>query len=65
MDLKGLSAMISGMVDKKVSSERFDICKDCDKLTVMNTCRACGCFMKAKVKFKKAFCPLDKWGASE
>jgi len=65
MDLKGLSAMISGMVDKETSSARWDICNDCDELTARNRCKECGCFMVAKVKFKKAFCPLGKWGKSE
>tara|TARA_R100001594_G_scaffold28727_1_gene53999 strand:+ start:593 stop:790 length:198 start_codon:yes stop_codon:yes gene_type:complete len=65
MDLKGLSVMISGMVEEKISSERFDICKNCDSLRPNNTCRECGCYMKAKTKFKKATCPLNKWGKSE
>ncbi len=57
--------MISGMVEEKISSERFDICKNCDSLRPNNTCRECGCYMKAKTKFKKATCPLNKWGKSE
>lgn len=62
MDLKGLSAMISGMVDRNIAEERFDICEACEHLTSMNRCRRCGCFMKAKVKFKRASCPARKWG---
>jgi len=65
MDLKGLSVMIGGMVEKEVSSKRFDICKDCDSLRANNTCKECGCYMIAKTKFKKASCPLDKWSATE
>lgn len=65
MDLKGLSVMIGGMVEKSVSSDRWTICKDCDGLRANNTCKECGCFMVAKTKFKKASCPLGKWGESE
>jgi rRNA maturation protein Nop10 len=65
MDIKGLSAMIGGMADKDIAKERWDICKDCENLTFANTCTECGCFMVAKTKFKKAFCPIDKWGKSE
>ena len=65
MDLKGLSVMIGGMVEKEVSDKRFDICNDCDSLKANDRCKECGCYMKAKTKFKKAFCPLGKWGATE
>jgi len=56
--------MISGMVEKEVAKERFDICKDCEHLNSMNRCKKCGCFMVAKTKFKKASCPIGKWEAS-
>ena len=65
MDLKGLATMISGMVSKEVSKDRWDICSNCDKLTSRNRCKECGCFMIAKVKFKKASCPLGHWSTSE
>ena len=65
MDLKGLASMIGGMVDTDTAIDRMEICNDCEHLTSFTTCRKCGCFMKTKVKFKKASCPIDKWGKSE
>ena len=61
MDLLGLSALIKGRVDKKIENKRWDHCKGCTFLTKNNRCRKCGCFMKAKVKFKQASCPIGIW----
>jgi hypothetical protein len=49
-------------VTKDEEEKRYDICKGCDKLTVTNNCKECGCFMPAKVKLKYAECPIGKWG---
>lgn len=41
---------------------RLSLCMDCPELIKTTTqCKQCGCFMKAKVKLKKAVCPLGKW----
>lgn len=41
---------------------RLDICNACPKLDKkIMQCTACGCFVKAKVKFKLSSCPLGKW----
>jgi|TARA_Y100000310_G_scaffold7847_1_gene8519 hypothetical protein len=61
MDLLGLSSLISGRVDKKIENKRWDHCSNCTFLTEKNRCNKCGCFMKAKIKFKKASCPIGIW----
>ena len=49
-------------VVKEIAQSRFDICKKCENLNhVFFTCEKCGCFMKAKVKFSQAKCPIGKW----
>jgi len=43
-------------------SKRFDICMACPELIqATKQCKQCGCFMKMKVKLKRAQCPLGKW----
>lgn len=50
--------------NRQVRSERFDICKECDRLfKPTRTCKECGCFMAMKTWLKGAYCPLGKWGA--
>lgn len=46
---------------KELAQQRYETCKNCDKLTVVRTCSECGCFMPAKVKFSASTCPLNKW----
>lgn len=49
-------------VDKETAQARFDICKECENLfKPTNTCKKCGCFMKAKVKVAAVECPVGKW----
>lgn len=49
---------------KEVAYNRYDICKDCDRLhSVTKTCSECGCFMRLKVTLSDAYCPLGKWNA--
>jgi len=43
-------------------TQRMEVCRTCghyDKKFVR--CRACGCHLKAKARFQKGSCPLDKW----
>ena len=62
-DVKGLKVMAQGRAKLDVVKERWDFCKTCPYLTkVTKRCQHCGCFMKAKVKFKKASCPIGIWG---
>jgi len=51
---------------KTQAVDRLKICQACPKLTPkLNRCKECGCLMPAKVFFKKASCPLGKWGVME
>ena len=65
IDFLGLSALISGQVDEKTKDERWDHCKGCTFLTKRDRCVKCGCFMKLKVKFKGASCPIGIWSEDE
>ena len=62
IDFKGLTSIASGRVSKEIEKKRFDHCKSCTFLRDLNRCTKCGCFMKMKVKFKKAKCPIGIWG---
>ena len=43
-------------------SRRLNICRSCQYYNEPHsTCRRCGCFMKAKAKFKAARCPENIW----
>ena len=57
----GLTALISGRVKKTTEDKRWSHCLDCTFLK-NNKCKKCGCFMKIKVKFKGAKCPIGIWG---
>jgi len=61
MDLLGLGALATGKVTKEVENKRWNHCKNCTFLMKSNRCKKCGCFMKLKVKFKGAFCPIGIW----
>jgi predicted Zn-ribbon and HTH transcriptional regulator len=65
LDLLGLSALVSGRVSKDVEEKRWNHCKGCTFLLRSNRCKKCGCFMKAKVKFKGAECPIGIWNKVE
>lgn len=41
---------------------RLSICRQCDKLSALNVCSMCGCFMPVKVKLRAVECPLRRWG---
>jgi hypothetical protein len=62
MNLDDLTTITSGLVSKKIEEKRWKKCLDCTFLTKhLNRCRKCGCFMKIKVKLKKARCPIGIW----
>jgi hypothetical protein len=52
------------MEEKKVHTvgERIEICKNCEDLSAVKTCKHCGCFMPIKLRFKWMKCPIGKWG---
>lgn len=46
---------------KEEAKTRYDICTKCDNLTILKTCKLCGCFCPAKTKLRATSCPIDKW----
>lgn len=45
-----------------ISDSRLEICKTCDFFRPKTqTCKKCGCFMKAKTLLLNAKCPIGKW----
>jgi hypothetical protein len=40
---------------------RIEICRACDSLTFMKTCKECGCLMPIKTWMTNVSCPLGKW----
>lgn len=41
---------------------RIATCVTCDKFnSLLKTCKECGCFCPAKVKYSQSTCPLGKW----
>lgn len=46
-------------------NHRMKICKSCESLTKMFTCKECHCFMPAKILLPYADCPLKKWTIKE
>ena len=63
MDFKGFfTSIFSGLIESKHAEDRWDICSECKFLIKKtNRCSDCGCFMKAKVKLRKATCPKGVW----
>ena len=50
----------------KISEQRLEICRQCDKFNQQNSqCAECGCFMDYKTLLPYVSCPLDKWKAIE
>lgn len=49
-------------VEEDIANKRFLICQQCpDFFKPLQTCKKCGCLMKAKTKLKNASCPINKW----
>jgi hypothetical protein len=51
------------LVAEDIYNERINICNSCPFLTENKRCTKCGCFMEAKTRLKKTYCPIDKWSA--
>lgn len=47
--------------DKDEYKRRLTICENCDRKSILNICKECGCLVIAKAKLLDATCPLDKW----
>ena len=54
----------------KITKQRQNICKTCDKLNytfekylkkLLPKCKVCGCFMHMKWLMEKEICPVGKW----
>lgn len=49
-------------VPEEVAEKRLSICMNCPNLFKPTTsCKLCGCFLKAKVKYRQEHCPEYKW----
>ena len=47
---------------RELSRERLEVCRTCEKLFKPTmTCKACGCFLKAKTLMRDQTCPMGKW----
>lgn len=52
------------MVTEDVYTQRISICNGCEFFRHEDKrCTQCGCFMEAKTRFKKTYCPVHKWEA--
>lgn len=51
-------------VDEPTYERRMSLCHGCEFFIQDDKrCTKCGCFMEAKTRLKKAFCPVHKWEA--
>jgi len=51
-------------VDETTYEHRISLCRGCEFfINETERCSVCGCYMKAKSMFKKAYCPENKWEA--
>jgi len=48
------------LVTKDIIKDRKDICNGCSWKS-LNICKACNCFLPAKVTLKSSECPFKKW----
>lgn len=50
------------LVFQEVYDERIKTCEGCEFFRKEDRrCSQCGCFMEAKARLKKAYCPVHKW----
>lgn len=50
------------LVTEEVYTTRMSICEACEFFRKSDKrCSKCGCFMEAKTRFKRTFCPIHKW----
>ena len=54
----------AGFAPRAIASERMNICLDCKFFhKIRRSCLKCGCFMDAKTKIARAYCPMHYWEA--
>lgn len=46
---------------KSQRDQRIDICKSCNRLSLLKFCKECHCYMPLKTYITSANCPLGKW----
>ena len=50
----------------KLAAERYKVCSTCEFRSRLDFCKACGCYLKAKVfTTNTASCPKNKWDEAE
>lgn len=59
--VNGVEEFSSYLASQELQESRYEICKSCDSLTILKTCKECGCIMPLKVKLTNVTCPLGKW----
>jgi len=51
------------LIDTKMKEWRQGVCRSCEQyIPLTDMCKKCGCIITLKSRFKKALCPLHKWG---
>lgn len=60
-DWDNLDYQAERTIDEINRNDRMNICKGCDKLSTLNFCAVCGCFMPIKVWISTSSCPEKKW----
>lgn len=51
-------------VSPEIREERYNICLSCEHLfQPTQSCKKCGCFVKAKTWLPSQYCPIHKWEA--
>lgn len=64
--LKEIASGRPEFVTKEDFLARLDECSKCTELSKLTKqCKACGCFIHAKARFKHSGCPLNKWRRNE
>lgn len=54
------------IVPEHVYAHRMSLCNTCEFFRHEDKrCTQCGCFMEAKTRFKKTYCPIHKWESVE
>lgn len=59
--IKGFFNLAKGEELTDTQVERAQICHRCPKMTKMNTCAICYCYLPAKIRVDHEKCPNGKW----
>lgn len=63
---KNAATGVDQSVAPEIAQSRLNTCLGCDRLNqTLQQCKECGCFVRAKTKFKQEKCPLGKWSEVE